>query len=224
MEKSWCLIGNDDDSTIESLNTSQLSETNTLDQDENLLLCESQRDQNKIDEQIKDLHDIDELKMNEVLDLITNKNNNRLKNIVQVSSDKKSLLQKSATNSSFTSTPEQNTNFPLSKSQGNTIGSIIADNKINDMLSTLSKKQENFITNAKQTDPPKTLTENIKEANRVKNSETMAAAIDETSYVKHEQPRMSVNELLRANQSDAQLLVSTMKEKNKNLLNAIFDY
>jgi hypothetical protein len=45
-----------------------------------------------------------------------------------------------------------------------------------------------------------------------------------TSYVKHEQPRISVNELLRANQSDAQLLVSTIKEKNKNLLNAIFDY
>ena len=57
-------------------------------------MCQSQNDQNKIEEQIKDLHDIDELKMNEVLDLITNKNNNRLKNIVQVSSDKKSLLQK----------------------------------------------------------------------------------------------------------------------------------
>jgi hypothetical protein len=166
MENSWCLIGGDDDSTIETLNTSQFSETNALNQH-----CESQNDQNKIEEQIKDLHDIDELKMNEVLDLITNKNNNRLKNIVQVSSDKKSLLQKSATISSFISTQEQNTNFPLSKSQSKNIGSIIAENKINDMLSTLSKKQENFITNAKQTDPPKTLTENIKEVNRVKNSE-----------------------------------------------------
>lgn len=207
MEDSWYLIENDSPS-IQSLNMSQLSESSSSS------LIETQNQQNKI-ELIKDLNDIDELKMNEVLDLITDSNNKRLKSIVTASAEKKSLIQKPATFDNFTLVTEKN---KLNRSK------FVADNKINDMLSSLSKKQESFISNAKQIDQPKSLAENIKEANKIKHSQTIAAAIDETSYVKNEQPRVSVSELLKANQSDAQMLVSQIKEKNKNYLNAIFDY
>ena len=210
MENSWYLVENDEPD-IESLNTSQIGEP-SLKQNENISLKTNQKEPNK-NEHIKDLNEIEELKINEVLDLITDLNNKRLKNIVTASTEKKSLIHKSATDEPI-----------LSFNDKNKPKQSKPDNKINEILTTLSKRQENFISNAKQTDPPKSLAENIKEANKIKHSQTIAAAIDETSYIKNEQPKMSVSELLRANQSDAQLLVSTIKEKNKNYLNAIFDY
>ena len=40
----------------------------------------------------------------------------------------------------------------------------------------------------------------------------------------NDEPKISVEQLLSANQSDAQFMVSTIKQKNKNFMENLFDF
>ena len=97
MENSWYIV-EDESSGLKSLATSDISEKS--------LECEQAfQGTSKLNEQnlsqsseIKDLNDIDELKMNDVLSLIATTNNKKLQNIVKTSNEK-SLLQSAAVSS-----------------------------------------------------------------------------------------------------------------------------
>ena len=239
MENSWFIVTEDD---IDSGKILDNRRTETV-IDESLNSSVTDLNSDKKD-QIKDLRDIDEVRINDVLSLLADSNSKKLQSFVKVSTDK-SLSQKNATNYENEIDYKQLTRYNDSTSKLN------KSQKIKDNMSALSNKNKSFIFSATNTNGPKSLTESAKEINQIKKSHTIAAAIDEMNNVLrdddnivykmenirnnhiqipakiispiHDDPKISVEQLLLDNQSDAQYLISTIKQKNKGYLENIFD-
>ena len=240
MENSWYIVNEDQSDTDSSNNSRNIEETT----DDSL----SEQDLNapKNDES-KYLNDMNEVKINDVLGLLSDSNNKRLQSIVKTSNEK-SLMQKSASNTTF----EYNQTFKHVKEKIESSPKVETTNKITDMLSTLSNRQSQFIQHAKDSNGPKPLSESAKELNDIKTSNIIAAAYDEMCEVLrdddnivykmeslkasgmklpaqivspvNDEPKISVEQLLSANQTDAQFMVSTIKQRNKNFMENLFDF
>jgi hypothetical protein len=126
------------------------------------------------------------------------------------------------------------------------------DSMGSDLLSILSKKQKTFISDAKNAhDDSLKLNEEAKELNKLKKEIQLSAALNEQVELlqdsedkfnyklikdgihteakvkivapKHDEPKIDLANLLEANQTDAQLMISQIKEKNKDFIGTILD-
>lgn len=98
-------------------------------------------------------------------------------------------------------------------------------------LTILAEKQKRYIQMAKSASLNETVTEedqkiepeltNLSVENPVSERKTRKPKIISPF---HDQPSIDLNELIRNNQTDAQIFLSKVKEKNQNFIQNVFDY
>jgi hypothetical protein len=210
-------------------------------------LSENDKVKRKISPPTNTIYDSYNLNINDVLPILLLKATVKLETAVSANQSKQ-LFQKSTIISNQPATDairrshndsgikmmlEKNTKNAALATKSNILDKLKTahDDSMNaDMISLLSKKQKTFITDVKnaQLKPIAMLNEEVaREIHKIKEPEDFNLQENLKKNVimapNNDEPVIDLTSLLKANQTDAQFMVSQVKERNRNFLNTILD-